>query len=106
MKILPHVVSQLRKARDQHHRECERIDHALSVLGTNHNSGTRTLSKDARDRIAAAQRLRWARVRKGKKTAATINVVKSKSGSKIKNYWARMTKAERAAEMQRRMAKR
>jgi hypothetical protein len=51
-----------------------RVGKALDALG--HASGTsklkktgRTLSKDARRRIAEAQKLRWAKVRKAAKLA-------------------------------------
>ena len=62
------VVLQLRKQRTTLVNDLERVDAALSVLsklsgGNNHAEPRRTLSMSARKRIAAAQKLRWARVR-------------------------------------------
>jgi hypothetical protein len=46
----------------------ERVGKALGALGHANGSrrGKRILSKDARERIAEAQRQRWAKVRKAK----------------------------------------
>lgn len=62
------VVISLRKEYSRLEREMGQVGKALDALG--HAGGRRlkrtgrTLSKDARRRIAEAQRLRWARVRK------------------------------------------
>lgn len=82
MNTLSAVILQLKKARALAHRECERLDTALSALGSIGRSAGRTggisrtphrMSVAARKRIAAAQRARWARwkaeQRKGKKAA-------------------------------------
>lgn len=58
----------------------------------------RTLSPEARERIAAAQRKRWAKTKKKTQKPA------KRSG--IKAYWAAMGPAKRRAEMARRMSKR
>lgn len=62
------VVSSLRKEYARLEREMGQVGKALDALG--HTGGKklkltgRTLSKDARRRIAEAQKLRWAKVRK------------------------------------------
>lgn len=63
------VVISLRREYSRLQKETERVRKALDALG--HSNGTRfgtkrVLSKDARRRIAEAQRLRWAKVRKAK----------------------------------------
>jgi hypothetical protein len=62
------VVSQLRAERRRAMKEVERIDSALRALGSavGNKTSRPPLSKEARERIAAAQRERWAKV-KGKK---------------------------------------
>jgi hypothetical protein len=62
------VVASLRKEYSRLEKEMGRVGKALDALG--HAGGKRlkttgrTLSKDARRRIAEAQKLRWAKVRK------------------------------------------
>ena len=62
------VVTSLQKEYSRLEKEIGRVGKALDALG--HAGGkklrrtTRVLSKDARRRIADAQRLRWAKVRK------------------------------------------
>jgi hypothetical protein len=68
LKGLVSVVSQLREQRTNLVNNLKHVDAALSALarlneGTNHAARRRTLSASARKRIAAAQRLRWAKVR-------------------------------------------
>jgi len=73
MTNLNKVVSSLRDEYSRLEQEIARVGKALNALG--HANGTkpkragRVLSKDARERIAAAQRLRWAKVRKQAKLA-------------------------------------
>lgn len=68
MTNLNKVVTSLRLEYTRLEKEMDRVGKALSALGT--ASGTklkrtkRVLSKEARKRIADAQRLRWAKVRK------------------------------------------
>jgi hypothetical protein len=62
------VVASLRQEYSRLEKEMGRVGKALDALGQN-GSGKlkrtgRTLSKEARMRIAEAQRLRWAKVRK------------------------------------------
>ena len=60
------VVSNLRAERTKLASQLKGIDQALTLLGKmgSGNSGRRTLSLAARRKIAAAQRARWARVKK------------------------------------------
>lgn len=68
MTNMNNVVSSLRGEYARLEKEMERVGKALNALG--HASGNgfkrtkRVLSKEARRRIAEAQRLRWAKVRK------------------------------------------
>ena len=68
MTNLSKVVVSLRNEHSRLAREIERVKNALDALG--HANGNRikkvkrVLSKDARRRIAEAQRRRWAKVRK------------------------------------------
>ena len=68
LKGLESVVLQLRIQRTNLVNNLKRVDGALSVLGklnggTNHSAPRRTMSASGRQRIAAAQRARWAKVR-------------------------------------------
>jgi len=66
MADLAGVVQQLKKERDQAAMVVERLDAALAALnGVGRKTGTRrTISAAGRARIAAAQRARWAKVRR------------------------------------------
>ncbi len=70
MTNLNKVVTSLRSEYARLQKELERVGKALNVLGHagggNRLGAKRILSKDARRRIAEAQRLRWAKVRKAK----------------------------------------
>jgi hypothetical protein len=59
------VIQQLQKERERAAREVAQLDAALAALNgvAGRRGGTRTLSAAARERIAAAQRARWARVK-------------------------------------------
>jgi hypothetical protein len=65
MSSLAGVVQQLRKEHARAVNEVKRIAAALAAFGAAYGkgTGTRTLSAAARERIAAAQRARWARVK-------------------------------------------
>jgi hypothetical protein len=84
MANLDGVVQQLRKERAQAARTVERLDAALAALdgvgkGTN---ARRHLSAAARSRIGAAQRARWAKVRrKGGKKPNVLPMPKKKTMS-------------------------
>ena len=73
MANLNKVVSSLRSEYSRLQQEMERVGKALSALGNLNGAklkrGKRVLSKDARERIAEAQRQRWAKVRKQAKLA-------------------------------------
>ncbi len=66
--MMNQVVASLQKEYSRLQSEIERVGKALDALG--HSGGkkkfraTRVLSKEARERIAEAQRIRWAKVRK------------------------------------------
>ncbi len=66
--MMNQVVASLRKEYSRLEREMEQVGKALDALGNasgkKFKKTTRTLSKDARRRIAEAQKLRWAKVRK------------------------------------------
>jgi hypothetical protein len=68
MTTLNRIVSSLHQEYSRLEKEMARVGRALDALG--HAGGRkltrkrRTLSQEARRRIAAAQRLRWAKVRK------------------------------------------
>lgn len=73
MTNLNKVVTSLQSEYSRLQTEMERVGRALDALGrANGNKfrkAKRILSRDARERIAAAQRLRWAKVRKQAKLA-------------------------------------
>jgi len=62
------VVRQLRQERDRAAKEVQRLDSAIVALGGTYGKRTsgRNLSAEAREKIAAAQRQRWAKVRASK----------------------------------------
>jgi hypothetical protein len=86
MSNLVEIQNELQSKRKELHYELNRIDAAISALsGLNGSksataaSGSRqhrVLSVDARRRIAAAQRARWAKVRAQKKTGTASPTVK------------------------------
>ena len=73
MANLNKVVTSLRSEYSRLQQEMDRVGKALSALGNLNGAklkrGKRVLSKDARERIAEAQRQRWAKVRKLAKQA-------------------------------------
>ena len=70
MMNLSKVVSSLRGEYSRLENEMDRVRKALDALGSANGAkpkrAKRFLSKDARRRIAEAQKLRWAKVRKAK----------------------------------------
>jgi hypothetical protein len=70
MNDLSKVVASLRNEYSRLEDEMERVGRALQALGSANGGkpkrAKRFLSKDARRRIAEAQKLRWAKVRKAK----------------------------------------
>jgi hypothetical protein len=86
MANLAGVVQQLRKERDQAARVVERLDAALAALnGSSYGKRTgkrRHLSGAARERIAAAQRARWAKMRgNGGKKQNVVSMPKKRTMS-------------------------
>lgn len=75
LKGLESVVTQLRVERTSLVNQLRHVDAALSVLGKLDHGRSytkprrRKLSVAARNKIAAAQRARWAKVRQAKKAA-------------------------------------
>ena len=63
MANLPAVVEQLKKERERVHKEAQRIDAALAALGS---SSKRTVTAASRKKMAAAQKARWAKAKRGK----------------------------------------
>ena len=66
MKTFKRVVKELHKEKGRIESQLQRIDQALSALqklGRQEVKKVRKLSAAARRRIAAAQRLRWAKLR-------------------------------------------
>jgi hypothetical protein len=62
MANLSAVIEQLKAERQRVHKEAERIDAALAALGS---SSKRTVSAASRRKMAAAQKARWAKVKRG-----------------------------------------
>jgi len=73
MTNLNKVVTSLRDEYSRLEKEMDRVRKALDALGSAGGNrlrrGKRVLSKEARERIAEAQRQRWAKVRKQSKAA-------------------------------------
>jgi hypothetical protein len=75
MANLNNVVTSLRAEYSRLQNEVQRVKKALDALGSAGGASTatrpkRVLSKEARRRIAEAQRQRWAKVRKAKQAKA------------------------------------
>jgi hypothetical protein len=67
MTNMSNVVTSLRAEYNRLQKDLERVGKALHALGSANGSKPgvkRILSKEARERIAEAQRQRWAKVRK------------------------------------------
>jgi hypothetical protein len=70
MNNLDGVVNTLRKEREEAQQTLTRLDTAITALSgttanhTNHTPGKRHMSASARQRIADAQRARWAKWKK------------------------------------------
>jgi hypothetical protein len=70
MVTIPQTVRQLRTLRDQTQRELQNLDLAIKALAQVGNSSgaarpksKRTMSPEARRKIAAFQKARWAKIR-------------------------------------------
>jgi hypothetical protein len=98
------VIQQLRKERERAAREVAQLDAALAALdGAGRRGGGRTLSAAARERIAAAQRARWAKVKGQGRDAAkapkrTLSAAaRKKIASAQRMRWAKVRAAKKAA---------
>jgi hypothetical protein len=97
------VVLQLREQRTNLVNDLKHLDAALSVLGKLNGGKAeaeprRTLSASARKKIAAAQRLRWAKVR-------AQNVVTIKGAKPVKRTMSAAARRKIAAAQRARWAK-
>lgn len=107
MSSLAGIVQQLRKEHTRAVNEVKRIAAALAAFGaaSGKGTGTRTLSPAARERIAAAQRARWAKVKRhGGRQQNIVSMPKKRTMSaaskkKIaaaqKARWAKIKAAEK-----------
>ncbi len=64
MDLFAGVKKLMQKERASHVREIAKLDAALAALGSGAGTAKRTMSAAARKRISAAQKARWAKVRK------------------------------------------
>jgi hypothetical protein len=80
MSNLAGVVRLLKKERDRLANELRRIGAALAAFGKAYRKGTgaRKPSASARARIAAAQRARWAKVRKNAGAQSKVAPIRGK----------------------------
>jgi hypothetical protein len=80
MDNLAGVVRLLKKEQDRLTKELRGIGAALAAFGNTYGKriGTRRLSESARARIAAAQRVRWAKVRENKGAQAKVVPIRGK----------------------------
>ena len=89
------VMRQLRQERDRAAKEVLRLDSAIVALGGKYGrrTGKRNVSAEAREKIAAAQREQWARVRgsKGRPNGAARRAKRTMSAAAR----AKIAKAQR-----------
>ena len=101
------IVQQLKKERDRAAKEVQRLDAALTALKGNSfgkRTGGRTLSAAARARIAAAQRARWAKVKRGQignvvtmpKKRTMSAAARKRIAAAQRARWAKMKAAKKA----------
>ena len=69
MANLQQILKQLKKEKSRAQKEVDRLEEAVSafakLVGNRAAKVERTLSRAARKRIAAAQRARWAKIKRG-----------------------------------------
>jgi hypothetical protein len=105
MSNLSGVVRLLKKEQDRLTKELRGIGTALAAFGKSYRkgTGTRRLSASARARIAAAQKARWAKVRKtakvvpirGKRTLSAA--ARRKIAAAQRARWARVKAGKKTA---------
>ena len=93
MSSMTGVVQQLKQEHERLTKQIRGITAALAAFGATYGKGTgrRTLSASARERIAVAQRARWAKVRENagqEKKAASIPKKRTMSASARKKIAA------------------
>jgi hypothetical protein len=100
------VIQQLQKERERAAREVAQLDAALSALNgvAGRRGRTRTLSAAARERIAAAQRARWARVKTNTKNTSPVSKKRTLSAAARKKIaaaqrarWAKVRAGKKTA---------
>jgi hypothetical protein len=108
MTKLVGVVQTLKKEHDRLTRELKGISAALSAFGASYrsNGGTRKISAAGRAKIAAAQRVRWAKARSNGSKTNIVSAPKKRSLSaaarkKIaaaqRARWAKVKAAKKSA---------
>lgn len=100
------VIQHLQKERERAAREVAQLDAALVALngGSGRRGGTRTLSAAARERIAATQRARWARVKTNTKNTSAVSKKRTLSAAARKKIaaaqrarWAKVRAGKKTA---------
>ena len=95
MKHMTGVVKQLRKEREHTRKQLQRIDEALSALGSSSHGASRTLSAAGRRRISLAQKARWAKAKgHAPKPKRTMSVAaRRKIAAAQRARWAKVKSA-------------
>jgi hypothetical protein len=98
MAQLVDVVKLLKKEHDLLSKQLQGISAALSAFGASYvNTKSRTMSAAGRERIAAAQRRRWSKVKKTEGTSEKPRTMSTAARKKIslaqKARWAKAKKA-------------
>ena len=96
------IVKQLKQERDRVERQLTGLNAALTAFANVYSgsaiNGKRQISVAGRKRIAAAQRARWAKVRRKAKVAAPKRTMSAASRRKIaaaqRARWARVNKSK------------
>jgi hypothetical protein len=100
------VIQQLKKERERAATAVAQLDAALAALKgvAGRRGGTRTLSAEARERIVAAQRSRWARVKATTKNISAVSKKRTLSAAARKKIaaaqrarWAKVRAAKKTA---------
>jgi hypothetical protein len=88
------VVQQLRREREHAQKEVQRIDAALSALGSVSSNGSgHTMSAAARRRISLAQKARWAKQRRPKPKRTISAAGRKRIAAAQRARWAKMRRA-------------
>ena len=97
------AVGHLKKELKRAQQEVQRFTAALAALGSSTSNGHRTLSASARRKISLAQKLRWAKTRKGPQPAA--GAAKATGSTHVKRTISAAGKRRIAAAQRARWAK-